>query len=213
MEIGELPAGSTTHYPMVRIDHARAQFTMNGVPFGSVLTVIPLGLLRSRQLYAPAGRTRVCSSPDAINGFPRPGFPLRESGLPAATAPAACSGCKLRGYDAEGGWRCKQFWTVPFLFTTPGHPVHAITFSPGAVRNLEQQLIRFRDNNIPMYTEVMQIKLREVLASGNSFADTRFSWLGPTDPVGHPTYSAELQRFRAYMAEDTASAQPTFEGF
>ncbi len=213
MEIGELSGGSAPHYPMVRIDHARAQFSLNGALGGSTLTVIPLGLLRSRQLYAPTGRARVCSSPDAIAGFPRTGFPLRESGLPAATAPAVCSACKLRGYDAEGGWRCKQFWTVPFVYTVPGFGVHAITFSPAGVRNLEQQLIRFRDNNIPMYTEVLQIKLREVLAGGNSFADARFSWLGPTDPVGHATYAAELQRFREYMAEDTASAQPTFEGF
>lgn len=219
MEIGELPGGSEPVYPLVKIDHVRSEFTLNGQSLGSSIKVIPLGLLRSRTLRSPSDFRRVvCSSADAITGFPRAGFPAEAAGFGAqAPSPAPCSACNLRGFDAEGGWRCKQAWTVPFLFFGVDYrvaTVHSVTFSPAGIKNLEPQLIRFRDNNIPTYTEVLKIRLREVLHNGISFADSRFEWAGKTDPVGHATYSAHLQRFRAYMAEDTASEKPTiFEGF
>lgn len=228
MELGKFTRGSgqqsapTPGYPQVKIEHRSGRFMLNGFDLGRQISIIGLGLLRSRQYWEAESvdgtRSPVCQSHDAIVGIPRVDkFPWDDSEFSkvGSNLKLSCKMCSFKGWlPGEKQPRCKQTWTVPFIspdlaetYRHGSNPldVMMVSFTASSILNLKPYLTPFRDNRIPLYSRVTDIILKRVSKGGNVWTEAHFATTGTTDDRMWPQYSALLHKAKDFM-------QPRDEG-
>lgn len=215
--------------PSIKIDHKRGQFTVGvgdrnepvDALIGDELTVVGLGLIRSRQMWGEVlGRRAIlCKSHDTIIGKPSmENFPWDESNfanvLSNSTLP--CSDCGFKAPAPRDEFRCTETWTVPVIglprsstnvqisggglthYTLISDPntVYTIGFTASSIRNLTEYLTPFRDKR-PLYDVWTRIKLRKVSSNDSVYTVASFETHSETDPEDRPKYAKHLADVKA----------------
>ncbi|WKW85510.1 hypothetical protein SEA_REYNAULD_58 [Rhodococcus phage Reynauld] len=215
MEFGtHVPAGPTAkQYPMLRIDPVHGTLYRDDTEhqFGREVTVIGLGLLRSRVLWPEEmGGRPTCRSADSITGQPQRGFPWKNVLGPGEkpTMERTCADCALRAKGPRG-LSCKQNWIIPCRITFGRNetipagwddPIFRLTVDYySAIDALEKYLIPFRDTATPLYSTTTRIMIRKVGSNGKARALPVFSKGSPTAESRWPEFAAQLDAIREHV--------------
>lgn len=220
MEIGTFEATSASQqkFPRVKIDHDSGNFVYVGSDsaarpesLGHQLTVVGLGLLRSRTLWNEKDRGGVlCSSPDSIHGTPRHMSGRNPGQIPLADGTVACATCP---FESD----CSRTWTVPaVILTAKGgtvptgteDPVVRLQFTGSSIKNLEPYLKPLRASLTPLYTTLTKITVRR----GGRYSVAKFEKGASTAEARHPEYSRLLREVREFVAPRHAAPKANFQG-
>lgn len=214
------PAPQTSApYRQAKIDQARGEFIIDGYSVGKAITVVGLGLLRTRTMWPTDLQKRggmkapLCNSKDSITGIPTRHFPWHHTALTGPTEQLACDVCPFKSYSKSGP-TCKQEWNVPFRFLEQNihDAVYMLSFTASGIKNLEPYMKRFRDSATPFYYEstTITLKRRSGQNDNQTFSVPYFTHAGMTNPAAHLQFAYDLNLVREFMQPSQAVAAPGF---
>ena len=214
-------------YPKVRIDHSNGVFTCEDGPVYTVISIIPLGLVRTRTMWpefdqGTPQRRPICVSNDMGTGYPDADrfmgeinkllihmdtSSLTENPIHQVQV-IPCDVCSFRKFLGGKPPRCNVNWLIPFVFNSKTQDkVYVLMVTGSNVKILEEWLEPYKNKRIPLYKEAVNMTLARRSVGGRPIASLRIMLDAPSGSGFGPE---ELFRYSRMLheAKEALTAPP-----